>query len=503
MASPAPDYAALAQNPSLQSSNSQATDGALSADEIAKMVSSAATPKASKTSPDVTQALGGQDDILNMIKGNQNDTKVQSKEYKERTDPLLQREADIISKPLPETPKYQDVLSFQDVQKSIDEGHKAAQSWASGIAVVGALLGGIAKKHTVTGVSALAGALEGLKDGDDAQTKRKMEEFKASNDAIRQHNDMLNQQYKDVLENRKIPLNEMKGLLNDIALQHGDLVAAQSAQRGDIAAFVNLTKERNKEVQKMGELGDQAFTSAENISEIKNYKGQQYIDFLKTAKPNDPGFNATLNEVMNIANGDAAPYMPRSGQTLSPKAEMIMKMVDQYDPTYKVERYTQKQAEAKSLNGQSITQNKIYVQTAKQHIAEAKLALAALDNSNFIPYNKLTQMSDQTILDKGDYGAKLMAYKTAVDFLTGETAKSLAGPGGGTEADRNEIRSLAQASNSTSQSLGALNQMDKMVGDRLNVIDQMRQQAGAMAQPTAAPAAAPSADGWSIQKVGQ
>lgn len=426
---------------------------------------------------DVGAAISGDSAVQGLIKGNMAATQKEAESYKKETDPIIEHEKDLISKPTPELPKQQDVLSYQDLQKSMAEGKQAAQSWATGIAIVGALLGGVAKKHTLVGATALAGAMEGLKEGSDAKMKQQMEDFKNANDAIKEHNDMLNKKYSDVLANRKLSLDETRGLLSDIALQHGDMVASQAAQRGDIAAFVNLQKERDKAVEKQGIYGDQVIQSAEKIGIAQNLTGQPLLDLIQQAKPGDLQVEGELNTIKMMASGELPLPVTRSGQTYSDKGEQQLLLLKKYDPSASVEKYMARVKEIAALNGPQIQNTKTFIRTAKEHIEDAKQNLKLLGNDNFIPWNKLKTMTAKDFASMGQYSVALKEYQVDIIFMADEITKALAGTGGGTLEDREAMQNVVDAANAYEPTLGALDEMNKLVTQKATIIQQLQKEA--------------------------
>ena len=413
----------------------------------------------------VMKAINGDDDdISNMVKGNVQGTRDAVSKYQSETAPLEEKFDEKVGEPHPTVPKEQDVLSFQDVQKSIAEGHKAAQDWASGIAILGAVLGGVAKKHTLTGAAALSGALQGLKDGDDAQAKQKMEEFKAANDAIQQHNKTLQDSYNNILNDRKLSLDEMNQQLTNKALEFGHVVDAQNAMKGDISEFVKFRDAQNKAVEKNGFLSDKVYQSSRDIAEVRGYTGDQFINFMKTTSPKSAD---VMEKVKMIGDYDLRGTSAYGMSKDDPKTDAILTMVKKYNPNFSQRTWDALDAYAKRGAGTAASaafaDKYKAIDQAFNHIVLLRQRTQELGNNGLKGINQLANMTSEQIQNNPRTDA-LYQYKTVAEQLVQEYTKATSGAGGGTADDREIKRGILDESASTETINKTLDDIQRVMG---------------------------------------
>lgn len=424
-----------------------------------------------KTPKGPEQALNPSDDIAGLVKGNIKGTQDLVSNYKKEAAPVRQEYDKALSTPHPETPKYQDVLNYQDLQKSLAEGKKNAQDWASVVGVVSALIGGVAKKHGLAGLSALKGGIQGISEGNDKSAKEQMDLFKESNEAIQKHNEMLKNAYNDILSDRKLNQDDLKAKLTEKSLEFGDLIAAQNAMKGDISAFIGFQKERDKEVQKLGFTADAAYESARKVSEAEGYRGEKFIDFMKS---HSPGAADVMDKVKLIGDYDLRGVSAIGQSKDDPKTDAILAMVKRYNPNWSQRQWDSLDTFAKrgaSTAASAAMANKYQsIDQTFNHIVEARDRINELGTGSLKGLNQLANMSSEQIQNNPRSNA-LYQYKTVAEQLVNEYTKALAGQGGGTLEDREVKRKLLDEDSSTQTINKTLDEMQRVISATKDATD--------------------------------
>lgn len=404
-------------------------------------------------------------------------SKALEEKYKSEMPPLQKEFSDKANSAHPDKPEYEDVLTHESLEKSVKEGQQSAQEWAGVAAAVSALIGGISKKHTLAGLSALTGGIQGLKEGNDAAAKQKMDLFKESNDAIIQHNKIVKDSYDAILADRKLSLDDIKEKISQKAYEFNDLLAVQQLEKGDVQGFTNFLKERDKKVSSLQGLTDTITDSAGKVIESNNLHGQQYLDFLESANPTK---KAVLSEIKAIGDYKNAPRVPRQGSKVDPQAEAIMEAVRQYNPDYDQKKWLQGAAYAASV-GHALGRSEVPTKLADKaisrlttlaHLDTLDTAFKALKSGDIRTANAIAQKIGKEMGDPN-----IVSVETAVSAISNEFLKLYVSSGGTVDERQSQTLNISPQS-SPEQMNAAINTMKELMeGQRKatkQVTDQIR-----------------------------
>lgn len=163
--------------------------------------------------------------------------------------PARQRLLDATSRELPAPPQYQDVKPPPQ-KTAMSKDLSVYMSLMMVVAGIGAMK---ARTSAITGLTAMAGAMDGLKQGNDEAWKRNVELWKEANNTIIQSNKIKNDSYKAVLENQKLDLDVKVAQLQALAAQHQDQIAYESARRGDLVTLAKLVQSEEVAMAKLAQ----------------------------------------------------------------------------------------------------------------------------------------------------------------------------------------------------------------------------------------------------------
>lgn len=408
------------------------------------------------------KAIATPTDDAKMVEGMEKEQRSKSRaleeKYKSEMGPLQKEFSDKAGEPHPDKPQYEDVLSHQDLEKAVKEGQQSAQEWAGVAAAVSALIGGISKTHTLAGLSALSGGIQGLKEGNDAAAKQKMDLFRESNDAIVQHNKTVKDSYDAILADRKLSLDDIKEKISQKAYEFNDLLAVQQLEKGNIQGFTNFLKERDKKVSSLTDLADTVTDSSGKIIQSNNLHGQQYLDFLESANPTQ---KAVLSEIKAIGDYKNPPRVPRAGSKVDPQAEAIMDAVRQYNPDYDTRKYASTLAASTTLARAEVPHRigdtEVSIQKVNHHLDTLQTAMDALESGDVRKVNSAAQTLSREFGDP-----KIVSAETAVNAVSQEFHRVYV-PTGGVEDERAAAASNLSPSSSPDQIKAAIKTMKELM----------------------------------------
>lgn len=145
-----------------------------------------------------------------------------------------------LDKPLPEAPKLNDIPQFQPRQLSGQE-----LSLFGGIAMALAGLGTKAMRGDITvALTAAGNAMKGYNEGNLQQSKLDMEQFKQRMDAVIAENHKMSEEYRGILENRKLSMLQKEQSLKVAAAARDDQVMLSALSQGQFKMVFDLEAHR-------------------------------------------------------------------------------------------------------------------------------------------------------------------------------------------------------------------------------------------------------------------
>lgn len=164
--------------------------------------------------------------------------------------PLRERAMQTISQPLPEPPKLQKPPEKPQQTQGADEG------WLLAVQVLGALAGATTRRPLTNALAAMTGALQGYQEGNQQKFQNNLQIWDRENKAAEEANRTAMEEYKGILENRKLNQDQALMALQIAAARHEDEAMAQAARTKNTLVIAQLYDKQFQEFSKMKESAD-------------------------------------------------------------------------------------------------------------------------------------------------------------------------------------------------------------------------------------------------------
>lgn len=171
-------------------------------------------------------------------------------------DDLTQTEA----QPMPKAPEPSQMPEVPNPKPMGGQEYQQTAAALLGMAMIG---GGLSKTHWMGALSALNGALKGVKEGNDRDNKQAFEQYQAKFDAAVKHDEAKHKAYEDVLNDRKLTINEKLEKIKLLGVENHDADMAESAQQRSIDA---LTRQHDSRAQQLTATKERYQLGQDNIS---------------------------------------------------------------------------------------------------------------------------------------------------------------------------------------------------------------------------------------------
>ncbi len=156
-------------------------------------------------------------------------------------EPLRQQQIKMAQQPIPQPPQPQQLPA---APKRNDPG--ADEAWLSVAMVLGAIGGGLTRRHTTNALAAMTGAIEGYNEGSRQKFDQNVKIWDAETKKILETNKAANDQYKQILESKTLAIQQKAMELQLTAAKFEDRAAMQLAQMGHLEKLGDLIEKRSQ-----------------------------------------------------------------------------------------------------------------------------------------------------------------------------------------------------------------------------------------------------------------
>jgi hypothetical protein len=345
--------------------------------------------------------------------------------------PMRQEQLKQLRQPLPQPPQPQQLPA---APKRNEPG--ADESWLMVAGVLGAIAGGLTRNHTTNALAAMTGAMEGYNEGSRQKFDQNVKIWDAETKRILETNQQANEQYKQILESRKLAFQQKMEELQLVAAKYDDRATMQLAQQGNAQKIGDMIEKRMQLAGQMSHYDQQLrmqyakFTQQEKM-QAEKLQAQRDIAAMKRGVGGDnPLSDATVNFMAEqYLAGDTSVFtnLGRGAQG----AENIIRLRNKI-AELSGERGTGGAAQAvKNAEYQGLKAGERTLAVRESNIGTAiieankfaSLAQAASDKlprGSFVPWNQLQQMGQAAMSNpdlaqfKAYTNSLLQAYTRAV-----------------------------------------------------------------------------------------
>src|SRR6266436_975251 len=244
-------------------------------------------------------------------------------------EPLRQRAIAQAQQPLPQPPKQQQPPATPQRQSQHDD-----ENWLFASALLGSLAGAFTRRHQTNALAAFSGAMEGYQEGSKQKFDQNMKIWEAENKRALETNKQAMDEYRNVLENGKLTIDQMS-----VAMQ-------LAGQKYDDKAAITAAKTKNSLVMaqffdKRAQPAEQMETSSNRLSQSYELAQQREQNKMAIAQMRALGVTPGQENAMIDAIGTYK-QAPISG----PRGVAIMNLVQQQYPDYDIGTWFDKKARA-------------------------------------------------------------------------------------------------------------------------------------------------------------
>jgi hypothetical protein len=155
--------------------------------------------------------------------------------------PIRERQLALERQPLPEIPKQKTPPPTPKRNDPQDD-----EQWLQAAMLLGALAGGLTRRHMTNALGAFQGAIEGYNEGSRQKFDQNMKLWEAANKKTIEENKMAMDHYKEIVTNRKLTNDQMSIELQLAAAQYDDQAMATAAKSKNTLTIAQLIDKENQ-----------------------------------------------------------------------------------------------------------------------------------------------------------------------------------------------------------------------------------------------------------------
>ena len=175
--------------------------------------------------------------------------------------PLRQKQMEMASQKLPSPPQQKQPPAVPQRNSRSDD-----EDWLQAAMLLGALAGGFTRRHMTNALGAMQGAIEGYQEGSRQKFDQNMKIWDAENKKTIEANKAAMDHYTEVLQNRKLSLDQMSMELQMAAAQYDDKAMAEAAKSKNTLVIAQLY---DKQAQSLEQFTKSAQGLATSHAEMK------------------------------------------------------------------------------------------------------------------------------------------------------------------------------------------------------------------------------------------
>jgi hypothetical protein len=308
--------------------------------------------------------------------------------------PIRERQMEMARQPIPQPPKTKESPPAPQRQNQHDD-----ENWLFAAGLLGSLAGAFTRNHATNALAAFSGALQGYQEGSKQKFDENMQIWNAENKRAQEASQNALSEYRSILENRKLSIEQMSVELQVATAKHDDRAMQTAAKTKNFLTIAQLHDKQFQALEQMKTTSDRLFQNYELAQEREQNK--MAIAQMR-ALGVVPGQENALVDA--IGQYKQAPITGARGSA-------IMNLVQDKYPDYDIKSWFDQKArstipasaeragqtsEARA-GGTRAAQMDMILRTARAVIPQAAAAADKIPSTSFVPLNKLLQMVDSEI----------------------------------------------------------------------------------------------------------
>src|SRR5216684_6182776 len=231
---------------------------------------------------------------------------------------------------LPQQIPKQEKLPAQPKQRDQHDD----ENWLFAASILGSLAGAFTRNHATNALAAFSGAMQGYQEGSKQKFDQNMKTWEAENKAVQETNKQAMDEYRDILQNRKLSMDQMSVAMRLAGEKHDDQAAIQAAQTKNSLVMAQFYDKRNEAALRMQQASDNLLEKRDETNRRENNK--MAIAQMR-ALGVTPGQEGALIDAIGTYK-----QAPITG----PRGAAIMNLVQEQHPDYDIRKWFDEKARA-------------------------------------------------------------------------------------------------------------------------------------------------------------
>jgi hypothetical protein len=337
----------------------------------------------------------------------------------------------------------------------------ADEQWLMWSGVLGALAGGLTRKHQTNALAAFTGAMEGYQQGSKEKFEQNAKIWDMEDKKAIQANKAAMDEYKAVVENHKLTDEQKAVALQIAASKHDDRAMAQALETKDRLAVAQLLDRQAAAAEKSIEFGERMRKEYQQMQQKALMAKEANESKERAAATRAMGTNPQgyTELVQAIAEGREAPRQGKWAAGIMNDVEKYSKetLGHPYDATSFAGKQRAVNAFATGREGQSTRS----LNVAISHLEVLKQLGENLDNTKSQTFNALANL----VSTEFGYDAPT-SFNAVKQIVAAEIMKSIVPTGGGVH-ERAELAKTANDASSPEQLRGVIRSFESLLAGQM------------------------------------
>jgi len=165
--------------------------------------------------------------------------------------PLRDRQMEMARQPIPQPPKAKESPPAPQRQNQHDD-----ENWLLAAGLLGSLAGVFTRNHATNALAAFSGALQGYQEGSKQKFDENMQIWNAENKRAQEASQNALAEYRGILENRKLSMEQMSVELQLAAAKHDDRAMQTAAKTKNFLTIAQLHDKQEQALVQMQQSAD-------------------------------------------------------------------------------------------------------------------------------------------------------------------------------------------------------------------------------------------------------
>jgi hypothetical protein len=146
------------------------------------------------------------------------------------------------------------------------------ENWLFAASILGSLAGAFTRNHATNALAAFSGAMQGYQEGSKQKFDQNMKIWEAENKAVQETNKQAMDEYRDILQNRKLSMDQMSVAMRLAGEKYDDQAAVQAAKTKNSLVMAQFYDKRYEAALKMQQSADSLLEKRDEATRRENNK---------------------------------------------------------------------------------------------------------------------------------------------------------------------------------------------------------------------------------------